>query len=960
MAIELNPRQRQAVEHVHGPMLVLAGAGTGKTTVLVNRIARLIAEGHARAEEILAITYTDNAAAEMRKRVAQESSCDVRACTFHAYCFGILERCGRKFGLVEKEDLWVYLRRRLRELPLRHFLPARNPAEFLDALLAFFERCHDELITPDKYDAYVARLRRGEAPLPRVSSNKAAEKLSREDVVARCAEIAAVFRKVEEMLCADHLGTYGHMISGAIALLRSDAALRAREQASARFILIDEFQDANVGQIELAALLAGTEPNVFAVGDPDQAIYRFRGASSAAFDEFRRRFPRAQSVVLNDNQRSTAKILDASFFVISKNPPVSCRLDAQGGRFERERLRSARERHACAEGKPLQTGPVEIVLTSGDDEEAAHVATALEKLTAARGDKLDCAVLYRAHAHRDVLAKELAHRRLPFTVRGLDALDTGDVRDMIACLRAIQSARDNASLFRVATLPVWQLDAMRVREELQLGGRDPDVAAALKKVPGGERVLASLAEVRAQARAADMDAAAVVELAIRQFRLPLNAPLAAFRKFVADWQRKAITRTGKLDEFLQYLDFFCEAGGGIELPEAEARPGAVRLMTVHAAKGLEFEHVFVLRGNSGRFPMSSREPLFEFPNALREISREEGKGSEIHKEEERRLFYVAMTRAKDALTICARPGTGRKDPSPAGFLRDLINTPEAQGSWRSRPADATVTLHAGAHPVSALGEWLQAPPALPLTDVVLSATAIQIYKECPLEFKIRREWNLPGEVAAGLHYGNAVHLALKDFYDALRMGRPRTEGELLQCFRDALAAMHFDDGLQRRLYEVQGIEQLSAFFARAQENPPPDVVSTERTFEIVLAGVRVRGRVDRIDRLAGPRVALTDYKTGSPRTDKDADQSLQLSIYALACRAWQLIPERLIFYNLETNEPVFTTRTESELKDTVEEVQEVAAGIAAGDFHANHGYHCRWCAYRGFCPETEEWFAGKT
>ncbi len=779
---------------------------------------------------------------------------------------------------------------------------------------------------------------------PRICKTKDAELYTHADVVARCEEIAHVFRKVEEMLRAEDLGTFGHMIAGAIELLRNDAGLLERERARARFILIDEFQDANVGQIELAALLAGDERNVFAVGDPDQAIYRFRGASSAAFDEFRRRFPNASAVVLNENQRSTTHILDSSFAVIGRNPQVG---DGMG--FRRERLESARVRRA---GKPL--GQVVEIVVAAPGLEAADVSATIEELHRDEGDALECAVLYRQHSHRAEVVRYLTERKIPFVVHGLDALNTGDVRDALACLGAIASERDSGSLFRVASLAVFNLDAMRVREELHLAGRDVDMVAALQKVPGGEKMLAALAEVRAHAGAADMQAQAALELAIRQFRLSATPALRALREFVAEWTRKPITRTGRLQEFLQYLEYFCEAGGVIELPEADPVPGAVQLMSVHAAKGLEFRHVFVLRATSASFPASYRETLFEFPAELREISQEEVDDREIHKQEERRLFYVAMTRAKDVLTLCAKPGRGKKDDSPPGFLRDLMAGATA-GTWNKRPGKARLTIHAGAvHPASRLAEWLMMVPALPLGDVVLSATAIQIYKDCPLEYKIRREWNVPGEVAAGMHYGNAIHMALKDFYDALRMGRPRTGGELLQCFRDAMADMHFDDDLQRRLYEQQGLKQLAEFFVKQQDAPLPQVVHTEKVFEIMVDGVRVRGRIDRMDGIEEEHVAVLDYKTGSPRKQEDADESLQLSIYALACREWQLIADRLIFYNIETNEAITTRRTTAQLAETVAEVRKVAEGIAAGHFDPAPGFHCRRCTYRGMCPATED------
>ena len=277
--------QLQAIEHVHGPLLVIAGAGTGKTTVLTRRIAHLINENHARPDEILALTYTDNAAREMRDRVRAElhgaDTSKLQISTFHAYCNNLLIRCGKQFGVLDDKDLWVYLRKRIRELHLNYFVKAANVSRFLDDLLDFMRRCQDELVGPEKYAEYVQRLERRELPVPRVAKSKDADLLTEDEVLGRCCEIAAIFATVERMLREENLGTFGHMITRAFDLLQSDSALLAREREHARFILVDEFQDANFAQVKILRDLAGTDCNVFAVGDPDQAIYRFRGASSA-------------------------------------------------------------------------------------------------------------------------------------------------------------------------------------------------------------------------------------------------------------------------------------------------------------------------------------------------------------------------------------------------------------------------------------------------------------------------------------------------------------------------------------------------------------------------------------------------------------------------------------------------------------------------------------------------------
>ena len=210
-AFEADQNQRQAIEHTHGPMLVVAGAGTGKTTVLTRRIARLIREGIARPEEILAVTYTNNAAREMRERVQEDlrgaDLSGLRLVTFHKYCDDLLHKCGRQFGVLDDKDLWIFLRRRIRELNLDHFLHAASVSKFLDDLLDFMRRCQDELVGPEKYAEYVSRVERGELPIPRVSKSKDAPALLDAEVIGRCREISHVFATVEGMLQQENLRT---------------------------------------------------------------------------------------------------------------------------------------------------------------------------------------------------------------------------------------------------------------------------------------------------------------------------------------------------------------------------------------------------------------------------------------------------------------------------------------------------------------------------------------------------------------------------------------------------------------------------------------------------------------------------------------------------------------------------------------------------------------------------------
>jgi superfamily I DNA/RNA helicase len=958
-------RQREAIEHLHGPLLVVAGAGTGKTTVLTRRIAHLIQRGHAKPGEILAVTYTKNAVQEMRQRVRGElrgtDLSGLQVATFHEYCNELLARCGKQFGVLDDQDLWIYLRKRIRELHLNYFVRAANVSQFLRDLLDFMRRCHDDLVPPEKYAEYVRKIERGEVPIPRVSKSKDAAALSDEEVIGRCREIASVFATVERMLQQDNLGTFSHMITHAHALLDRDSNLLDNERARARFILADEFQDVNFAQVKILKQLTGEKRNVFAVGDPDQAIYRFRGASSAAFALFQEHFPEAKMLVLDKNRRSTTTILKSAFALISKNPDVFPR--GASSTYQRAPLVSARDEGAAQDLRQMPSPPVDAVVLGAKEVECADLVASIR----ARQRKLHCkwsdfAILYRQHFHREQIVAELAEQGIPFAIENMDVMDTPDARDLFACLGAVVSMNDSASLFRVASFPQFAIDPEKLRAGIKAIPREErksGLAQVLAKIENGSAVLTAVQQARNDVNRAAASSSDVLNIIIRQFGLNHASPaIAAVLDFVKKWEckPKAITTTGDIAEFIDYLQYFRTAGGVI--PISAGTDNAVRLMTAHVAKGLEFDHVFIIKANSNSFPSSYKEPLVDFPRELQSA------GSipllddkEISRQEERRLFYVAMTRARDSLTLYARRGRG-KQPTPDGFLRDLLTDPSLKPWLRQRQAlEFQVELFAEAAPAlqgSPVTEWLKLPPAFDL-GAKLSASAVQTYEICPLQFKLEREWRIPGNVPAAMEYGATIHRVLLAYYASVHLGRTMPDDQLIELFQTDLSASGIEEKYQQDLYERQGIEQLREFLAACKRAPVPQVLHTEEWFDMQIGPAKVVGRIDRIDQLANGHVAITDYKTGRPRTQEDADKSLQLSIYALAAREkWGYQADQVMFYNLEENSSAVTRRSESQLQECKLKVAEVAQKITAEQFDAKPGFYCSFCAYRTLCPATEK------
>jgi DNA helicase-2/ATP-dependent DNA helicase PcrA len=948
-------------------MLVVAGAGTGKTSVLTHRIEHLVSEGHAQPGEILALTYTVNAANEMRERVRKLlGGRVVQAATFHDYCLNLLKGADKDFGVLDEKDLWIYLRRRIRELRLEHYIRAANIGQFLNDLLEFVSRCHDELVTPEQYADYVERLERKELPMPRVAKSK--NVLDDAEVLGRCREIARVYSTLERWLEKENLGSFSHMITRAQALLHSDETALTEARARARFILADEFQDANIAQIKILARLAGPEGNIFAVGDPDQAIYRFRGASSAAFELFQKNFPAPKLVVLEKNRRSTTPILRTAFALVSANPTVFSG-QANALAYRRAPLQSAREEEAITTGVPLPSAPVLAVVMNTRDAEGPDLVSYIrdaQRKTRCRWS--DFGILYRSHYQRDEVVQELAKVDIPFVIESMDVSDTPEARDLFACLNAVVSAGDDVSLFRVAALPCFRVNPEQLRQVMRAIARENREAQviplsdALERIEGGAQVRDAVQRTRDEIRQRGAKARAALDIIVRQFALdPVSPILQAALHFVELWEQKKVNRTTDLEELVDYLGYFREAGGVIPL-EAKETENAVRLMTVHGAKGLEFPHVFILRANSPAFPCSYKETLVAFPHELRGAdSLTEADDKTLHGQEERRLFYVAMTRARDSLRIYAREGTGKNDKSPPGYIRELMSNRSLAPWFRALPAggaQATLDMQAAAAPLypaeSQTTRWFE----LPVLDGLhkrLSASAVDTYERCGLRFKLERDWRISARPAAAMQYGAAIHRVLKTYFDSVRLGRPKTDDELIGLFRQDLADAKIQEAYQHELYEQQGIAQLLDFLAAARTMAVPSVLHTEESFEIHLGDTVVVGRIDRIDSRPDGTVSIVDYKTGKARDQEDADNSLQLSLYAIAAKEkWGYKVSALIFHNLEENVPVITSRSDSELLAARERVKQAAEGIADNIFDAHPGNHCNFCAYRSLCPVKEK------
>src|SRR5580704_7215027 len=454
--IQLNPEQRAAAHHGDGPLVVVAGAGTGKTRVITERIRYLLdTQPELTGKEILRLTFTDKAAAEMKHRVVAsardrgelevERAEAVTLSTFHSFCYERLQEVDPDLKPIDSVDHWILLRRNLPLLQLEHYRRLAEPGQFLGDFVQFFSRCQDELVTPDDYQRYAAEQAEN---FQRVRDAMPEDERQIRDVeIAKIREIARAYRASELLLRDRKLLTFGTQIMDAVLHLRANESLRETLRARYRYILVDEFQDTNIAQLELLWLLGGDRPNLVVVGDHRQAIYRFRGASFGSFTIFLKRFASgpaaAQKELLRPltlNYRSAGRILRIAGQVIRHNEKPT--------NIPEYPLTAVHE----------DGDKVRIVTHSSTEAEARWVSGELERLHRAGAKWRTFAVLYRGHAHRDKLVDALKARKIPFVIKNLSILSHRLVRDLIAYLRLIDQLSDDVACARVLAMPAWGLE----------------------------------------------------------------------------------------------------------------------------------------------------------------------------------------------------------------------------------------------------------------------------------------------------------------------------------------------------------------------------------------------------------------------------------------------------------------------------------------------------------------------
>lgn len=965
----LNKEQIEAIEHGEGPLLIIAGAGTGKTTVITERIKYLITQKNISPSEILALTFTEKAAREMETRVDEAlplGYANMWISTFHSFGDRILRDEALNIGLdpryrlmTEAESVQLF-RKNLFKFDLKYFRPLGNATKFIDGMLQHFSRLKDEDVSPLDYQKFTEELEEAE-----------------EEERSKYKELANAYKTYEEIKTNESLVDFADLISNLLKLFRTRPKILSSYKDKFKYILIDEFQDTNYAQYALVKLLAPPpKSNLTVVADDNQSIYRFRGAAVSNVLQFIKDYPKAKNVVLNQNYRSTQTILDDSYRLIKNNDPDT--LEATMGISKK--LKKTRE---------VEEKPVEFLMSERAEDEAEAVAQKIQGLSDTYSYK-DFAILVRANSHADPFIKELARKGIPYQFLGPGMLfRQPEVKDLIAYLSVLYNYEDNVAMYRFLSMDYFEISGRELatlvnfskklnlslfetcEKIIENNGNLTIVGKSLPKPEIGEKTLKTLTNlitmIHRHMELVKKDTAGQ----ILYYFLEDTGLIKTLADYKTVKDEKRVQNIAKFFDKLKTYEVEHEDASvyaivdfinlSMELGESPlaantdwAENDAVNILTVHSAKGLEFPVVFLVNLVDRRFPTTERREQIPIPDSL--IKEILPKG-DYHLEEERRLFYVGMTRARDRLFLTAANfyGEGKREKKISQFVVEALGPSFAKASAGKGKSDQLSIFD------------FKPSKEVPISNETvkqsinyLSYSQIDTFNTCPLQYKYRYILRIPTPPSAALSFGDTIHQTMRDFYQRAIAGQIPQKEDLLQILAENWSPLGYPSKAHEEKYKNEGEKILSEFFDKSYD-PKALPISLEQVFSIrVDPNLKVGGRIDRIDRTK-EGIEIIDYKTGKSPTKKDAGKDLQMTVYAMAAVDGTLTymgllektpnPEevKVSFYFFDNQEKISSFRKREDFETVKEELLHKAVDISKSNFSPTPGKYCDFCEFKLIC-----------
>ncbi|MDP4010621.1 MAG: UvrD-helicase domain-containing protein [Candidatus Roizmanbacteria bacterium] len=994
-SIQLNSSQQKAIKSVSGPLLIVAGAGTGKTTTLVEKIKYLINQKLARPEEILCLTFTEKAAYEMEERVDRAMPYgffQMWISTFHAFADDILRDelhhlgMNASYTLMSQAQSVLFLRNNLFNLNLKYFRPVSNPNKFIEGLLQHFSRLQDEDISPEEYQKWVTQHYNTQPSHPELDSGSRIPKTGSQvkpgmtsivgEEIDQYAELSYAYKTYQKIKIEHDVMDFGDLIFYLNNLFRKRPSILKQYQQKFKYILVDEFQDTNIAQYELIKLLCPPKnnPNLTVVGDDSQAIYKFRGASISNILTFMDDYKKARQITLNDNYRSNQTVLDLAYNLVQNNNPDT--LESKLGISKELKSHTKNIKDA-----------VTFNLFAHGDQEADWIVNKIATLHTKEYSFRDFAILVRANSHSEPIITALKRKGIPFQFLGPGTLfKQAEVKDIIAYLQILADPNNTVSMFRVLSMELFQIDAEdlvmcmsfakktslslyqaieiflsfevsewykkdsnQYKEHLPLikeGTKDKliEIVTMIKKHLGQIRndsageILFSFLEDSGLLKRLSNPTSEIEE------KRTLN--ITKFFQKLKDIERaQEDTSVFSVNDFITMSMELGESPLAGETDIAEVN--AVNILTVHSSKGLEFPVVFLPNVSQGRFPTYRRREQIPIPESL---IKEQIPAGDYHAQEERRLFYVGLTRAKDRSFITASEiyGEGLRKRKISPFVAETIGLEEVQ---KSGAFVAEKKEQLSIFDFKKQGE----PVILPPTEVKnISYSQLQTYEMCPLQYKYQYILKIPTAPGSAASFGSTIHNVLQKFYKGFATDSTWDLPHLLNILETMWIPIGYSSQAHQKRMKEEAKEMLENYY-HSFHTPEIKIIDLEKLFKIRIGSSEfLTGKIDRVDQKKNGGIEVVDYKTGRRPDDKKLKKDLQLAIYAKAASDPGLynIPIEKIdlsFYYLQAREKITLNRTTEDLEEVQTRVKDVVQKIRGQQFEPHVGLWCDYCSFRMIC-----------
>lgn len=979
---KLNKEQLSAVKHDKGPLLVVAGAGTGKTTVLINRLAYLIMEKGLKTDEIILTTFTEKSAHEMIERadkILPYGYVDLWIHTFHGLAERILRQHGLEIGLnpefklLDSTAQWVFLKKNLDDLDLKYYHSAGNPNKFISELLNHFSRLKDENVSSEEYQQVVKKMEENFQK----NSKDGIEDIEEAMELEKLKELSSVYAIYNNLLIKNNFLDFGDLINYAIKLFKERPNILKIYQEKFKYIMVDEFQDTNLAQYELIKILAKKHNNLMVVGDDDQSIYKFRGASISNIMQFKDDYPPAKEIILNKNYRSRQEILDTAYKFIKNNNPN--RLEVKLG--INKKLKSGLNFSG-------DTPAVNAFNFLAESDELSFVSAKIMEIYEKEPETnwLDFAILSRTNNTAENFSKELSRLNIPNHFVSLKGLYYKPIiLDIISYFKLLDNYKESSALYRVLNMEEFKISNIDLVNLNAFAKRNYwSLYEALKNVDKIKGISAeSLPKINKLLNLIDS-------------HLPLvndKKPSYIFIKFIYEgeilknlhhekdqeifsyvnqfYQKIKKFEEGsedlRLKDFMEALNFELEAGDTGGLKNDFADVDTVKVMTVHSAKGLEFKYVFLVDLVERRFPSDARSEKIALHPAL--IKEKIAENDNFHIEEERRLFYVALTRAKEGLFLTsAKDFGGAREKRPSAFIKeaelDLTTVEKIDFSSLEFLKDLKVMTEDKPK--------LEKNNDYKLPDY-FSFSQFAAFNKCPLQYKYAHILKIPSsEDKPSLTFGRIIHDTLYNFllpmiannnlqadlFSSGSSGKNKadliaklSEEKLLGFYKKFWRDEGYGSEKKRDEYFNKGLNLLKKFHVDLMGADLPDIYFLEKDFRFKFQDFLVKGKIDRVDKIGEGSFEIIDYKTGESKDKLTADDKKQLVLYKMVAEAsFGVKVDKLSYYYLEDGTKMSFEAKDKDIEKMEEWLVESVEEIRKKQFIPKpSSFTCDFCDFRGIC-----------